>query len=126
MFDCTALTFVKYLKMKLNLYRLFHFLIMLELDKKVFGKITTKEIIGAEPPAIPDTKDIFEKELVILLVDLESFQKESLEKLLEEQKIAEAHINSRPGAMALAQNKIQLFNEYNNKYIQTITEKLES
>ena len=48
----------------------------------------------------------------------------NLEK--NEQKIAESHINSRPGAMALAQNKIQLFNEYNQKYIQSIIEKLES
>ena len=98
---------------------------MLELDKKVFGKVTTKEIIGADPPAIPDTRDIFEKELGSLLDNLTSQSKENLEKLLEEQKIAEVHINSRPGAMALAQNKIQLFNQYNKKYIQAIKEKLE-
>ena len=99
---------------------------MLELNKKIFGKITTKEIIGAEPPEIPDTKNTLEKELVILLAELESQPKENLMKLLEEQKIVEQHINSRPGAMALAQNKIQLFNEYNKKYVQTIKEKLES
>ncbi len=99
---------------------------MLELNKKIFGKITTKEIIGAEPPEIPDTKNTLEKELVILLEKLESQPKENLMKLLEEQKIVEKHINSRPGAMALAQNKIQLFNEYNKKYVQTIKEKLES
>ena len=99
---------------------------MLKLDKKVFGTITTKEIIGVYPPAIPDTDDILKNEFVILLEDLKSQPKENLEKLLEEQKIAEAHVNSRPGAMALAQDKIQLFNEYNNKYIQTIQEKLES
>ncbi|MFB3152079.1 MAG: hypothetical protein ACE1Y0_01235 [Nitrosopumilaceae archaeon] len=99
---------------------------MLELNKKIFGKITTKEIIGAEPPEIPDTKNTLEKELVILLAELESQPKENLMKLLEEQKIVEKHINSRPGAMALAQNKIQLFNEYNKKYVQTIKEKLES
>ncbi len=99
---------------------------MLELDKKVFGKITTKEIIGAKPPAIPDTKDILEKELIILLTELESQSKENLENILEQQKIIEKHVNSRPGAMALAQNKIKLFNEYNKKYIQTIKEKLES
>ena len=86
----------------------------------------TKEIIGAEPPAIPDTKNIFEKELTILLAELKLQSKENLENLLEQQKNAETHINSRPGAMALAQNKIQLFNEYNKKYIQTIKEKLES
>ncbi len=99
---------------------------MLELNKKIFGKITTKEIIGAEPPETPDTKNTLEKELVILLAELESQPKENLMKLLEEQKIVEKHINSRPGAMALAQNKIQLFNEYNKKYVQTIKEKLES
>ncbi|HJJ22902.1 MAG TPA: hypothetical protein OQH54_04210 [Nitrosopumilus sp.] len=99
---------------------------MLELDKKVFGKITTKEIIGADPPEIPDTKNNLEKELAILLVELESQPKKNLEKILEQQKITEKHVNSRPGAMALAQNKIKLFNEYNKKYIQTIKEKLES
>ena len=97
---------------------------LLDLDKKVFGSITTKEIIGADPPAFPDTKENFEKELATLLVELESAPKVNLEKLLEEQKIAENHINSRPGAMALAQNKIQLFNEYNEKYVQSITKKL--
>jgi len=99
---------------------------LVELDKKVFGKITTKEIIGAEPPEIPDTKDNLEKELATLLSELESSSKENLEKLLEEQKIAEDHINTRPGAMALAQNKIKLFNEYSKKYTQRIKEKLES
>ena len=99
---------------------------MLELDKKVFGKITTKEIIGAEPPAIPDTKNILEKELAILLAELKSKSKEKLEKILEQQKITQKHVNSRPGAMALAQNKIELFNEYNKKYVQRIKEKLES
>jgi len=99
---------------------------LLELDKKVFGKITTKEIIGAEPPAIPNTKDIFEKELSTLLTELNLQPKENLSKLLEEQTIAEAHINNRPGAMALAQDKIKLFNEYNKKYTKIIKEKLES
>jgi hypothetical protein len=99
---------------------------LLDLDKKVFGNITTKEIIGADPPAIPNTRENLEKELTTLLAELELVPKMNLEKLLEEQKIAEDHINSRPGAMALAQNKIQLFNEYNKKYVQSISKKLES
>jgi hypothetical protein len=99
---------------------------LIELDKKVFGNITTKEIIGADPPAIPETRDNFEKELSTLLTELSSQPKINLEKLLDEQKIAETHINSRPGAMALAQDKIQMFNVYNQKYIQSIKEKLES
>ncbi len=99
---------------------------MIELDKKVFGNITTKEIIGADPPAIPDTRDILEKELSTLLAELSSQPKINLEKILDEQKIAETHINTRPGAMALAQDKIQMFNVYNEKYVQSIKEKLES
>ena len=99
---------------------------MLDLDKKIFGNITTKEIIGADPPALPDTKENLEKELSTLLAELESVPKMNLEKLLEEQKTAKNHINSRPGAMALAQDKIQLFNEYNEKYLQSITKKLQS
>ncbi len=101
-------------------------MLLIELDKKIFGKITTKEIIGAMPPEIPDMKNIFEQELEILLAKLESEPKENLENLLEQQKITEKHVNSRPGAMALAQNKIQLFNEYNKKYVKTIKAKLES
>ena len=97
-----------------------------ELDKKVFGNITTKEIIGAEPPELPDTKNNLEKELEILLAQLESEPKENLENILEQQKAAEKHINNRPGAMALSQPKIQLFNEYSKKYTQKIQEKLES
>ncbi|MGY5148329.1 MAG: hypothetical protein ACW9W4_10065 [Candidatus Nitrosopumilus sp. bin_7KS] len=99
---------------------------MLDLDRKVFGNITTKEIIGADPPALPNTKENLEKELITLLAELESAPKANLEKLLEEQKNSENHINSRPGAMALAQNKIQLFNEYSEKYVQSITKKLQS
>ena len=97
---------------------------MTELDKKVFGKITTKEIIGAEPPAIPDTKNLLESELEILLSQLESKSKEDLQKLLKEQQIAVKLVNSRPGAMALAQDKIQMFTKYSQKYIKLINKKL--
>ncbi|MBS1268351.1 MAG: hypothetical protein MAG458_01080 [Nitrosopumilus sp.] len=99
---------------------------MTELEKKVFGNIMTRTIIGADPPENPDTKNLLEKELEVLQKELESKSKVDLEELLEQQKIAEKHINSRPGAMALAQNKIQLFNKYNERYVQTIKEKLSS
>lgn len=99
---------------------------MTELDKKIFGNITMKEIIGAIPPAIPDTKNLLENEFQNLINELKSQTKDNLKKLLKEQQIANKQINSRPGAMALAQDKIRLFTEYNKKYIQTINEKLNS
>ena len=33
-------------------------------------------------------------------------------------------MNTRPGAMALNQSKIEMFNDYNNKYLKKINEKL--
>jgi hypothetical protein len=98
----------------------------MELDRKVFGKITTKEIIGSFPPAVPDTKKLLDEEFQHLTSQLESQTKESLKKLLEYQKEAEQLVNSRPGAMALAQDKIRLFTEYSQNYIQKINEKLQN
>ncbi len=83
----------------------------------------TQEIIGSEPSII-EIKIIFEKELVTLLDKLKLISKESVEHILEQQKICEKHVNTRPGAMALNQSKIELFNEYNNKYLEKIKERI--
>ena len=83
----------------------------------------TQEIIGSEP-SISEIKIIFEKELIILIKNLESTSKENLKNLLEQQKICQKHVNTRPGAMALNQSKIEMFNEYNDKYLEKIKEKL--
>ena len=88
---------------------------LIELDKKVFGKITTKEIIGSDPPAIHDTRDLLENELKILLTELESTSTNNLEKIIEEKNIEEKYINSRHGEMELDKDKIKLLNEYNEK-----------
>ena len=96
---------------------------MLELNKKVFGNILTQEIIGSEPSII-EMKTIFERELLILVENLESISRENLDNILKQQKICEKHVNTRPGAMALNQSKIEMFNEYNNKYLEKIEEKI--
>ena len=83
----------------------------------------TQEIIGSEP-SISKIKIIFEKELKILIENLESISKENLDNLLLQQKICEKHVNTRPGAMALNQRKIEMFNEYNNKYLEKVKEKI--
>ena len=84
----------------------------------------TQEIIGSEPSIIK-IKTIFEKELSILVENLESISQENLDNILKQQKICEKHINTRPGAMALNQRKIKMFNEYNNKYLEKINQFLE-
>ena len=82
----------------------------------------TQEIIGSEPSII-EIKTIFEKELSILIANLESISKENLDNIVKQQKICEKHVNTRPGAMALNQSKIEMFNDYNNKYLEKIEEK---
>jgi len=82
----------------------------------------TQEIIGSEP-LLSEIKVIFEKELSILIENLESISKENLDNLLLQQKICEKHVNTRPGAMALNQSKIEMFNDYNNRYLKKIEEK---
>ena len=84
-----------------------------------------QEIIGSIPPAIPDTKNLLENEFQNLVNELKSQTKDDLKKLLTEQQLIDKQINSRPGAMALAQDKIRLFSDYNQKYIQIIYEKLQ-
>ncbi len=111
--------------MRLNLYCKFYPSLLLRLDKRVFGNITTKQVIGAYP-TISDARDIFERELGVLLAEMTSLSRKDLEKILEEQELARDHINSRPGAMALAQSKIHLFNEYNQKYVESIREEMHS
>jgi hypothetical protein len=96
---------------------------LLELNKKVFGNIMTQEIIGSEPSII-EIKTIFEEEFSILVANLESISRENLDNILKQQKICEKHVNTRPGAMALNQSKIEMFNEYNDKYLEKIKEKL--
>jgi hypothetical protein len=82
----------------------------------------TQEIIGSEP-SISEIKIRFEKEFQTLIKNLESISKQNLENILEQQKISQKHVNTRPGAMALNQSKIEMFNDYNNKYLKKINEK---
>ena len=82
----------------------------------------TQEIIGSEP-SISEIKIIFEKEFVVLVEKLELISKENLDKILEQQRIYEKHVNTRPGAMALNLSKIEMFNDYNNRYLKKIHEK---
>ena len=83
----------------------------------------TQEIIGSEPSIIK-IKSIFEREFLILIKNLELISKENLDDILKQQKICGKHVNTRPGAMALNQSKIEMFNEYNDKYLEKIKEKL--
>ena len=91
----------------------------MDLDEKVFGEITSKEIIGAIP-AEPEIENMLSKELDALIKNLKGKTRFELNKIKEKQIEVEKEINSRPGAMALPQNKIRLFTEFSKRYVQKI------
>ena len=99
---------------------------MINLNKKVFGRVAAKEIIGSEPPPHPDTANKLQNELNILVNELSNKSKDELEKTLHEQKKVTREMNSRPGAMAISQEKIKLFTDFSIKYTQEIENKLKS
>lgn len=96
---------------------------MVDLNKKVFGNIRLSEVIGAEP-TLEQFQKALESQFQQLQKDLDSKTKDELQFLLNVQIDAERETNSRPGAMALAQNKIQLLVDYSQKYISEIKKKL--
>ncbi len=97
---------------------------MIDLDLKVYGEITLKEIIGSEPPLEPDMKDKMRSELTLLKEKLDGKNQSELYNLSHKQKELQKIVNSKPGSMALSQSKISLFNEYTQKYLQEIDKKL--
>jgi hypothetical protein len=96
---------------------------LVDLNRKVFGKITAKEILGAVPE-LQTTREKLESEFQALGKNLENKNRSQLENLLGEQLNAHKEINSRPGAMALSQSKIRLFSEYSQKYMDMIKKRL--
>lgn len=98
---------------------------MIELNVKIFGNVTAKEIIGSEP-TINETEKLLNNELNSLLENLNGFKKQQLIELKEKQISLEKQMNSRPGAMALSQEKIRLFTKFSQNYIKKIENKLEN
>lgn len=98
-------------------------MILVNLDRKVFGDITLKEVIGADPP-LEKFQASLENHFQLLKQNLDSKNKEQLQTLMDHQIQAEKETNSRPGSMALAQDKIQLLVNYSQKYLDEIKKKL--
>ena len=94
---------------------------MIDLNEKVFGNITSQQIFGSEP--IPsETENLLKNEFTVLVKNLEGLEKAQLTELKEKQQQLEKQVNSRPGAMALSQEKIRLYVKYSQNYIQKIDE----
>lgn len=92
---------------------------MLELDKKVFGSILVMEIIGSSPDS-EELERRLKAELDIMLQDLNGRDREQLLKLQKRQNSVEKLMNSRPGSMAISQEKIRLFTDFSQRYLAEI------
>ena len=96
---------------------------MIDLERKVFGEITVKEIIGSFPSE-SDTEEILKLEFNKLIELLKSYSSVELRKILSYQQNSEKEVNSKPGSMALSQSKIRLFTKYSQQYIEAINDEL--
>ena len=95
---------------------------MINLDSKVFGNFTKKEIIGETPKNL--SSESFEKQLGEMLENLNSKNSSELEEILESSKNIKNHLGSITGAMALDQKKIKLCMDFLSKYIDEIESRL--
>lgn len=95
----------------------------MDLNTKVFGNITLKEVIG-EVPSKTEIENSLNQELDSLLKELNQMNHAELKTLLEDQNEMKRQVDSRPGAMALAQDKIALFVEFSKRYTDAISSKL--
>ena len=97
---------------------------MLDLNEKVFGEITSKEIIGSEPSET-EIENLLTKELAKLIKNLEEKTRRELNDEKTKQIKVEKLMNSRPGAMALSQEKIRIFTCFSKSYIKKIEERVD-
>ncbi len=98
--------------------------LLIDLEKKVFGTIRAREIIGGDPPAEPHIRNRLSAEFEKLARQLPNKSKEDLESILKYQEEVQREINSRPGAMALPQDKIKMFMIFSTKYVDQIKKTL--
>lgn len=98
---------------------------MIDLNEEIFGKITSKEIIGSDPIE-SETESLLANEFIKLVNDLNGLDRVQLIELKEKQTKLEKQMNSRPGAMAISQEKIRLFTKFSHNYIQKIEERLKN
>jgi uncharacterized protein YdgA (DUF945 family) len=98
---------------------------VLDLDYKVFGGITYKEILG-ETPAIEDLEKGLADELDSLVTKLKGITETELQKLHDAQLDIKRQLGARFGSMALPQNKIRLFMDYNQKYLEILNQRISS
>ncbi len=95
----------------------------MDLNMKVLESFTIKEVIG-EIPESPQIRRRLEDELDRLLRDLSGKNQIELQDTLKQQKIVKRELDIRSGAMALSQEKIQMFSEAITKYISEIESRI--
>ncbi len=92
----------------------------------MFGDIRAREIFGSIPPAYPDTENMLDEEYKRLVQKIQSLSSDELKEIINNQRSLEKQVNSRPGAMALPQSKIKLYVDYNQKYIKSLEDIINS
>jgi phosphoglycerate-specific signal transduction histidine kinase len=97
---------------------------MVDLNMRVFERFIFAEIIGETPQPSPEIRKQLQSELSSAIKGLETKNHSELQEILEHQKAIKRQLNKLTGAMALSQEKINLFLESITKYIEEVESRL--
>ena len=96
----------------------------MDLDEPAFGRIKVCEILGARPHP-EEIKGMLEEEFCMLIAELEKKSNAQLRTIEAEHLRIRSEIISRPGAMALPQDKIQIYHDFSCRYIDVIKRRID-
>jgi hypothetical protein len=97
---------------------------MVDLAIQIFENYTLQDVLGEAPPADSKLRQSLESEVSSMITKLNDTPKPELEKILSQHLKAKQEMTKFSGAMALNQDKLEMFHEFLSKYISAIKSQL--
>lgn len=97
---------------------------MVDLAIRIFESYTLQDVLGEVPPIDSKLRQNLEYEVSSLITRLNDMPKPELEKIMSQHLKAKQEITKFSGAMALNQDKLEMFHEFLSKYISAIKSQL--
>ena len=99
---------------------------MVDLSIRVFESYTLQDVLGEEPPADSGLRESLESKVSSLITKINDTPKTELEQIHTRHLRAKKEMTKFSGAMALNQDKIEMFHEFLSKYLLAIESKIRS
>ena len=97
---------------------------MVNLAIRVFDSYTIQDVLGEIPQADAKLRQNLESEVSFLIKKLDGKPKSELQQILSQHHRAKQEITKFSGAMALSQDKLEMFHEFLAKYLSEIESRI--